>query len=135
MIKRGKIDFSGTNNIFRISKPGIDVDAATADQLILDERAFYGQLYLAGFASNPSPGTATMQVVAFPSIGVVPIGICFPVTGGNIVYPARYFYKTGIGGALVGAANYTITTTQIAFQYQGDAAENGFYYMLFRRSL
>lgn len=135
MVKRGIMQFNGVNNVFRVSKPGIDVDTASDDQLILDERVFYGQLYLAGFASNPSPGTASIQTIVFPTLGIVPIAICYPVTDGSIVYPSRYFYKPGLGGAVVGAAIYRVTATQLFFQYLGNVAEDGFYYLIFRRSL
>ncbi|MGX7874458.1 hypothetical protein ACVDG5_018350 [Mesorhizobium sp. ORM6] len=133
LIKRGKIDFGGGNTIFRISKPGIDVDAATPDQLILDERVFYGQLYAAGFVANTDMTITHVQTVFFPALAFAPLAMCFPVMESKIVWPTKYYYKTGLGGALVSGTAYYTTTSTLVYNFAADNVTSGFYYLIFRR--
>lgn len=135
LIKRGRIDFSGANTIFRVSKPGIDVDSATPAQLILDERVFYGQLYAAGFVSLSSISVAHDETVFFTALAFAPLAICYPVINSRVVWPSKYFYQTGLGGSIVGGTPYYTKVDRLVYHTNGDGVTTGFYYLIFRRGV
>lgn len=113
----------------RVSRPGIDVDTATSDQLLLDERVFQGQLYVAGYhpASNPN-------AVGFPSLGYTPHAMAFNLfSDGSVIYPSRYTYQTGGASFAYPTTAYAVGDGWIEL-YPGSAPSViGMYYLIFRR--
>ena len=133
MVKRAIIQFNGAVNKLRISKAGIDVDTATSDQLILDERIFYGQLYLAGYAARTQSGEAT---IAYQSLGYAPLCIVFNVSeGGIITYPARYRYQTGGSAFRYPSTNYRSLDGQLILNFAAAPSVIGNHYLIFRRPI
>lgn len=130
MTKRAKIAL-GSPSIMRISPIGVDVDAASPSQLLLDERVFSGQLYAAGYIANPSPGTAGSVTATFPSIGFVPLCTTYYVYGSQIVHPSFYTYLVG-GNTLIVNTQWTATASSITVNFGAGTGYAGAYYLVFR---
>ncbi len=93
-MKRGIISL-GTPLVFRISKPGFDVDTAGQADLLVHESIFYSQIVQSGTLSNPGGPSYTATVAIDPSL-VNPIPIVYPVFSGNVAFPAPWAYLSGI---------------------------------------
>jgi hypothetical protein len=78
MIKRGVIKLGAMLPIFRVSKPGIDVDTAGPEDLLIHEDAVFLQPYYFGFVSCPFASYRgydskdELRTVTVPNIGQVP---------------------------------------------------------------
>lgn len=131
-MKRGIITMEGGFK-FRFSRPGFDVDTATQAQLAIDERIFYGQLFLAGFAANPDANNDNSVVVNFPPLGFVPLCICFNRYSSKIVYPAHDKYKVGTGTFYYPTISYTPANGSLTLGFAGQSGVEGIYYLVFRR--
>jgi hypothetical protein len=94
MTKRGIIKLATSFPIFRVSKPGVDVDAAGPEDLLIHEDAVFLQPYYFGFAACPFAGFTGSGVkdqsvtVTVPNIGQVPDIFLWAVEQTNIIsYP------------------------------------------------
>jgi len=121
------------SGVFRVSKPGIDVDAATSDQLLLDERAFYGQLYLTGYAAR---GGASSQTISYPPLGYAPMVIVMNAfSDGRIIYPTSHKFQSGGSSLVLTATNYISQNGSLILNFQSDTSVVGSYYLIFRKGL
>lgn len=104
--KRGIIQFATGIEKIRISKPGVNVDAATTLDFLLHESALYSQPYYSAFvtcpfAGNTSTGTQDQTVhVTVPDVTDSPVVILESVdSDGVISYPAQKGLGTGSSGS------------------------------------
>ena len=90
MIKRGKLNLGA--GVFRISAPNVDVDFASQEQLLLDERLLYPQV-IQSFYVPFIVGQST-QTIPITNLGFVPKLYAFARYAGedNRAYPARAYY-------------------------------------------
>ncbi|WP_457587279.1 hypothetical protein [Ensifer canadensis] len=132
-MRRGFISFDNGQFRFRFARQGFDVDTATAAQMAIDERVFYGQLYMAGFAANNQPNVSHSVVVNFPSLGFVPLCICFTRYAGKIIYPAHDKYLVGNGTFYYPSIVYVPAATSLTLAFGEQSGVEGIYYLVFRR--
>lgn len=90
MIKRGKLNLGA--GVFRISAPNVDVDYASQEQLLLDERLLYPQLIQSIFV--PFIVGQNPQTIPILNLGFVPKLCAFGRYSGedNRAYPAKAYY-------------------------------------------
>lgn len=95
----------GTHGLF-ISKPSVDVLTADPWNLIFDSRlSYFGSVYQQGTSSRG-------QTVTFPSLGYVPMVICFITTGSTVSQFIEYrstatlqvYYDSTSEGGVAGQA-------------------------------
>lgn len=104
MVKRGHFDLA--NGIFRISKPGVDVDSAGPNDYLLHESHIYYQPYWTNFVACPFAGstsTSEMQQsvnVTVPNVTADPIILIYPAINpsGNAFPHTRSQGTTSPGG-------------------------------------
>ncbi|TKT79961.1 hypothetical protein [Aquamicrobium sp. LC103] len=148
MAKRGKIQLSGANPIFRISKPGVDVDSAGENDFLLHEDHLYSQPFWWQFIACPFSGYEGVEVRdqtvnrTIPNTGSVPMSIIYPVgSNGTIIFP---FPKSEAAGS---SANgfpglerwyiwHSVTRTQLSVRFlkndNSRRSPQGCYVMLMR---
>lgn len=135
MVKRGKVSFSGGLNIFRMSVPGVDVDIATAGQLLLDESVLYPQVVQSFFV----PFSTSPVDTALINIGQTPFCYGFPMMAGDGTsnYPCMRWFG-GAGYFLSSRAWFEITPTNLrTYFYDPSPASSvisGVRYVTMRRS-
>lgn len=90
MIKRGKLNLGA--GVFRISAPNIDVDTATQEQLLLDERLLYPQVIQSIYV--PFIVGQNPQTIPIVNHGFIPKLYAYAryVNEDNRAYPAKAFY-------------------------------------------
>ncbi|TPL49079.1 hypothetical protein FJ937_16470 [Mesorhizobium sp. B2-4-4] len=93
-MKRGKIAL-GSPLVFRISKPGFDVDTAAQANLLIHESVFLSQIIQSGTVSNPGSPTYKATVAFDPSL-INPLPIVYPVYAGNVAFPAPMAYVSDL---------------------------------------
>ena len=131
MTKRAKLSKGTTSAVLRVSRAGVDVDTATSDQLLLDERVFYGQLYMAGYVANPDPGTLNDVNIAIPTLGYTPVCmVVYKYTSGTS-YPSFYYYVSS-GTMTIFDNGWVVTPTQLKVKFGTGVAVLGAYYLVFR---
>jgi len=138
MVKRCIIDGSK----IRISRPGVDVDAAGEFDFLLHENHLYAQPYFAAIVSKPSDGDTTILNV--PEVTSDPIVLIFPVRNGDMTsfpFPKSQgsgSNETGWSGLLYMAVNYrTLSATQIEFRFSTNSRSDNVlscYVLLLRRA-
>lgn len=97
MIKRGKLNLG--QGVFRISAPNVDVDYATQEQLLLDERLLYPQLIQSIYV--PFIVGQNEQWIPITNLGFVPKMYAFARYAGedNRAFPAKAYYASKTGDA------------------------------------
>lgn len=148
-MKRGKISLSGSAPTFRVSVPGVDVDAAAPHQFVAHEDFLFSQPYAFGFVPCPfagytGNGTRDQSVtVTVPNVGVQPIIHLFLVDHTDAIsYPAHYAEGGGSSESGYDVTNFFITgdysngklTIRFLKSSSGRRSPNGCYYMLSRNA-
>lgn len=115
MTKRGVIKLGSAFPIFRVSKPGVDVDAAGLEDLLIHEDAVFLQPYYFSFAACPFAGVTGSGsrdqtiTVSVPNIGQVPEITLFPVDQASVItYPALLSEGAGDDQTYYDTISYTI---------------------------
>lgn len=128
MVKRMIMDLGAVPPILRISKPGVAVTTSTPSQdLMLDERVLYGQVFIAGLATRVDYGDTETLNVTIPNQGFIPFVEVWGLASGQIVNPAAY----NSSGAVFDVY-WTQTTTQISFVFQDFSSITAVYYQVLR---
>lgn len=149
MAKRGKIQIQGTSPIFRISKPGYDVDTAPREGFLLHEEDLYSQPFHWAFVPCPFAGyngaaaQDSVVTITHPNPGNTARILMYPVASdGQIVFPGpkgRQFGNASNG--FPGLENWTIyyqqpNNAQIAIRFRKNPSSRtsplGAYVVLFR---
>lgn len=150
-MKRGKIQLGGASPIFRISAPGHDVDTAPANGFLLHEDHLYSQPFFWQYVSNPFAGYTGAGVqdatvpVTYPSVGVIPTCILYPVAStGSVSFPRPRSLGVGSNESTwVGLENWqvqfnitSLTNVNVRFTKTNSSPRSpqGAYLVLFRRA-
>lgn len=149
-MKRGKIQLTGTNPIFRISAPGYDVDTAPEGQFLLHEDHLYSQPFFWRKVDCPFTGFTGAGVqdatvpVTYPSVGTEPIVILYPIAStGSVSFPRPRSLGVGSNESTwSGLENWqvqfnitSLTNINIRFTKTNSSptSPQGCYLLLFRR--
>lgn len=148
-MKRGIIRLSGAGPIFRVSKPGVDVDLAASNEFVAHESFIFSQPFAFGYVGCPyagfvGPGIRDQTAsVAVPNIGVTPtIHVFADSHESKISFP--YQLSEGSGNTANGynTIQNTITATYspglLSVRFVKNSSSrfslNGCYYMLTRNA-
>lgn len=115
----------------RISVPGVDVDVATPQQLMLDERVLSAQIFFSGFL--PRSGSVTETVtVTIPNLGFIPYVSVFALTSAyGISKPSSYF-NIGSGNVAPHLEIFQPNSTTLQFYWPSYSTVIGVYYQIYR---
>lgn len=148
-MKRGKIRLSGPTPIFRVSKPGVDVDTAAPNEFVAHEDFLFSQPYAFGYVQCPFIGFSgeayrdESVTVPVPNPGVTPVIHLFPVDHNNqISFPTHFSEGGGNDQSGYAVTTYVVDGTSsggsltIRFRksFNGLRSPNGCYYMLSRNA-
>lgn len=133
MIKRAVLNLSPGSEVFRVSKPGIDVETAALADMLLDDRIFYDQVVQTGFVVNPGSAGSYKAIIPSPYGLPTPKVLVYPEYGGSIAYPQPAAYVRGVNG-------YVNLTYQLVYdsgniEITMGAYSTGIYYVVLRKSI
>lgn len=148
-MKRGKISLSGAAPTFRVSIPGVDVDAAEMYQLTAHEDFLFSQPFAFGYIPCPFSGYTgngdrdQNVTVTVPDPGVEPIVQVFIVDHNDqISFPAMYSEGGGNSQQGYNTLNYYVSfncaagklTVRFFKGGNGRHSPKGCYYMMSRNA-
>jgi hypothetical protein len=146
--KRGIIQFATGVEKIRISKPGVDVDAATTLDFLLHESALYSQPYYSAFVTCPFAGYTGTSIqdqtvhVTVPDVTSTPVIILEVVDSDSLIsFPAQKGLGSGSSGSGFSINNFTVshqiissTQVDVRFYKPGNSKKSpqGAYLILMR---
>lgn len=117
MVQRGLIKFSGAENIFRISKPGVEVSSAAASDLLMDERVLYAQIVDTGIVANPGSGAGYTATVPITNKLSKPVVAVYPYYNGALANPAIYSYLSNVPGYVPSHVDWSVSSGALTLYF------------------
>ncbi len=131
MIKRAIFDFSGGSPVFRISKPGIDVDLAGDDDLLMDERGLYAQVVQTGVLVRTVFGSSVDMTFSIVDLGYKPYLIIWPINDDDAIVRPGIMKRYGSSNQIFYLLRQD-TNTDVTVRFSSTSIAKGLYYQVLR---
>lgn len=131
MTKRARFDFSSGDPVFRISKAGVEVEMASDDELLMDERGLYAQVVQTGVLVRTVFGASVDMTFSIVDLGYKPYLIIWPINDDDAIVRPGIMKRYGSSNQIFYLLRQT-SNTSVTVRFSSTSIAKGLYYQVLR---